>query len=76
MSNDPKERRSDYLLLGGVVEKLDTIDKRTERMEIKVNKHGEDLAALNVRTGIVGFLSGSVSTIILYLKLSMAKGGH
>lgn len=73
---DEKERRSDYILLGEISADIKTVKGDMRIVKEKVNKHGEDLAALNVRTGLVGALSGSIATIILYLKLTMAKGGH
>jgi predicted esterase len=70
------ERRTEYIQLGGMIEKIDNIDERTKGIEKKVDKHAEDLAALKVKAGLWGFASGAISTIVLALKLSWSKGGH
>lgn len=75
MVDKPEERRADYLLIGGMAEKIDAIDGRTKRMETKVNKHGEDLAALNVKAGLWGGIAGLVTVVPLYVKFFFAKGG-
>ena len=76
MADDQKERRSDYLLLGEMSADIKTIGERTLRMEKKVDKHSEDLAALNVKAGVWGALSGFAVVIPLYVKHFMARGGH
>ena len=76
MDGEQKEQRADYIQLGGMIEKVDAIDERTKGIEKKVNKHGEDLAALKVKAGLWGFASGAISTIALWAKISLSKGGQ
>lgn len=80
---DPKERRADYILIGGMASDIKAIkenqekhDERTERIEKKTNKHGEDLAALKGTAARWGFVSGALSTIALYLKMSWESIKH
>jgi hypothetical protein len=75
MEGKQKEQRADYIQLGGMIEKIDNIDERTKRTETKVDKHGEDLAALKVKAGLWGFASGAISAIALWAKISFSKGG-
>ena len=84
MTDKPQERRADYLLIGGMAEKIDTVHegqkqivKTLVKIDDKVDKHGEEIAALNVKAGIWGAIAGLAMAVPLYLKWALiSKGGH
>lgn len=76
MSDKPQERRADYILLGEISADIKTVKSDMKVVKERVEKHGKDLAVLNFRSSAYGFVSGLVATTLLYLKMSIAKGGH
>ena len=76
MGGSHQERRKDDFLLGQISADIKTVKGDVKGIKIKVDKHGEDLAALKVKASLWGFASGAISTIALWAKISFSKGGQ
>lgn len=69
MLENQGERRKDYLLLGEISADIKTVKEDVKIVKKKVDKHGEDVAALKVKAGVWGALSGVVTGVIAALPL-------
>lgn len=65
------ERRSDYIELGKMQAHLDTLVKGQPKLQEDVTKLRTDVSALKVKAAGWGFASGSVGTILLYIKMKL-----
>lgn len=73
---DRPERRKEFIEFGKMQASIELIAKEQPKIREDIATLRESVSALKVYAGILGFISGAISTIALWAKISFSKGGQ